>query len=62
MIVRQDGTEIFNLSNVQTTESDNTVYWSVNHYTDNIVPSLSSIYIDDAAISTKRLGPDYILP
>ena len=62
VIVWQDGTEIFNLSNVQTTESDNTVYWSINHYTDNIIPSLCSIYIDDAAISTSRLGPDYILP
>ncbi len=62
VIVWQDGTEIFNLSDVQTTESDNTVYWSVNHYTDNILPSLSSIYIDDAAISTNRLGPGYVLP
>jgi len=62
VIVWQDGTEIFNLSNVQTTESDNTVYWSVNHYTDNIIPSLSSIYIDDAAISTSRLGPGFVLP
>jgi Polysaccharide lyase len=62
VIIWQDGTEIFNLSGVQTTESDNTIYWSVNHYTDNIVPNLCSIYIDDAAISTKRLGPDYVLP
>ena len=62
VIVWQDGTEIFNLSNVQTTESDNTIYWSINHYTDYIIPSLCSIYIDDAAISTSRLGPDYVLP
>jgi len=62
VIIWQDGTEIFNVSNAQTTESDNTVYWSINHYTDYIIPSLSSIYIDDAAISTSRLGPDYVLP
>ncbi|MCD4672970.1 MAG: heparin lyase I family protein [Anaerolineaceae bacterium] len=62
VIVWQDGTEIFNLSSVKTTESDNTVYWSVNHYTDYIIPNPSSIYIDDAAISTERLGPNYTLP
>jgi hypothetical protein len=62
VIVWQDGTEIFNLSGVQTTERDNTVYWSVNHYTDYILPNPSSIYIDDAAISTQRLGPGYVLP
>ena len=62
VIVWQDGTEIFNLSGVQTTERDNTVYWSVNHYTDNILPNPSSIYIDDAAISTQRLGPGYVFP
>jgi hypothetical protein len=62
VIVWQDGTEIFNLSGVQTTETDNTVYWSVNHYTDHIIPNPSSIFVDDAAISTERLGPDYVLP
>ncbi len=62
VIVWQDGVEIFNLSNVQTTMQDNTVYWSINHYTDNILPNPSSIYIDDAAISTERIGPGYTLP
>ena len=62
VIIWQDGEEIFNLPDVQTTMSDNTVYWSVNHYTDSILPSLSTIYIDDAAISTMQIGPDYTLP
>jgi hypothetical protein len=62
VIVWQDGEEIFNLSDVQTTEQDNTVYWSVNHYTDDILPNPSSIYIDDAVISTERIGPDITLP
>jgi Polysaccharide lyase len=62
VIVWQDGEEILNLSNVQTTEQDNTVYWSINHYTDEILPAPSSIYIDDAAITTERIGPNKILP
>jgi Polysaccharide lyase len=62
VIVWQDGVEIFNLADVQTTMEDNTVYWSVNHYTDYILPNPSSIYIDDVAISTERIGPDYTLP
>ena len=62
VIVWQDGEELFNLTDVQTTEKDNTVYWSVNHYTDFILPNPSSIYIDDAVISTERIGPDYTLP
>jgi hypothetical protein len=60
--VWQDGSEIINITNVPTTMEDNTVYWSVNHYTDNIVPSPSTIYIDDAAISTQRIGPNFTLP
>ena len=62
VIVWQDGEEIINLSDVQTTMEDNTVYWSVNHYTEYILPNPSSIFIDDAAISTERIGPDYTLP
>jgi Polysaccharide lyase len=62
VIVWQDGEELFNLSDIQTTERDNTVYWSINHYTDYILPNPSSIYIDDAAISLERIGPNYMLP
>lgn len=62
VIIWQDGEELFNLTGVQTTEQDNTVYWSINHYTEYIVPNPSSIYIDDAAISTERIGTEYTLP
>jgi hypothetical protein len=62
VIVWQDGEELINLSDVQTTMKDNTVYWSVNHYTDFILPNPSTIFIDDAVISTERIGPDYTLP
>lgn len=62
VIVWQDGEEILNVSNVQTVEQDKTVFWSVNHYSDEILPAPSSIYIDDAAITTERLGPNVALP
>ena len=62
VIVWQDGVEIFKLTNVTTTLKNNTVYWSVSHYTNSIRPSPSTIFIDDAAISTQRIGPDYTLP
>ena len=62
VIVWQDGVEIFKLADVITTMNDNTVYWSINHYTDHIEPNPSTIFIDDAAISMQRIGPDYTLP
>jgi len=62
VVVWQNGVEIFKLINVITTMKDNTVYWSINHYTDHIKPNPSTIFIDDAAISTQRIGPDYTLP
>jgi hypothetical protein len=58
----QDGVRLFNFSNVRTSyetpdyndwQANNE--WSVNLYTDGIAPSPATIYIDDAAISLKRL-------
>jgi hypothetical protein len=60
--VWQDGILLFDLNNVQTAIADN-VHWSVNNYTDNIIPNDVTIYVDDAAISTARLGlgkPSYL--
>lgn len=37
---------------------DAQLQWSVNNYTDDIIPSDVLLYIDDAAISTLRLGVD----
>ncbi len=57
VIVWLDGTEIFNVSGYPTVLRDNTLYWSVNNYTDFIQPNPYSIYIDDVALSKVRLGP-----
>jgi hypothetical protein len=53
----QDDTQIFNIDNVQTALANN-VQWSLNNYTDGITPDNPTIYVDDAAISTGRIGSD----
>ncbi len=59
IIVYQDGVLLFDIPNIVTSFADATesANWSVNNYTDNINPSTATIYVDDAAISTTRLGP-----
>jgi hypothetical protein len=50
----QDGTQLFDVNNVQTRYSDGDCQWSVDNYSDGVRPSPAAIYIDDAAISTTR--------
>jgi len=57
-----NGEEVYRVENVQTTETDNTLYWSINHYSETILPHPSSIYIDDVIISSERIEPSYRLP
>jgi hypothetical protein len=52
----QDGQQIYDVPNVDTTNSAN-LTWSLNNYCDTLSPSSATIYIDDAAISTSRIGP-----
>ncbi len=55
VIIWQDGEEIFNLDRIQTVLSDLSVDWSVNNYSDQIMPSPCTIYIDDIAIYKQRI-------
>ncbi len=57
-----NGEEVFYLENVTTALSDNTLYWSINNYTDSISPSPCTIYFDDVVISQKRIEPTTVLP
>lgn len=52
--VWQDGVELFNLNNVRTRypASNGANEWAVNNYSAVIVPSPTTIYIDDAVITT----------
>ena len=54
--VWQDGTQILDVSNLGTAPTD-FLYWAVVNYSNALTPPVGTIYIDDAAISTQRLGP-----
>lgn len=49
----QGGTQLFDIANVQTRYSNGDCEWSVNSYSDGIVPAPTILYIDDAKISYK---------
>jgi hypothetical protein len=51
--VWQDGKMIFDQSGVKTKYRGGDNQWSVNNYSNGIVPSTAAIYVDDAAISTS---------
>lgn len=54
----QDGVLLYDLAGVQTlVNEDDAVHWGLANYTDAITPGDPTIYVDDAAISTVRLGP-----
>jgi hypothetical protein len=59
LIVWQDGVELFNVRDVRTRypAPNGANEWSVNNYGDAITPSPTTIYIDDAVISTSRIRP-----
>jgi hypothetical protein len=56
IVVWQDGVEILNQGAVKTRYPAMSDEWSVNNYTAAIVPSPAIIYLDDAVISTTRVG------
>lgn len=49
IILRQDGVTLFDFDRVPTAYGDD-VRWSINNYTDNIVPDDATIFVDDAKI------------
>lgn len=57
----QDGVELWNIQNVITDldkgDIEHPRQWAVNNYSNGMDPSRVTFYIDDAAISTSRLGP-----
>ena len=57
IIVWQDGVEILRQDNVKTRYPYGGDEWSIGSYSDSISPSPATIYMDDAIISTGRIGP-----
>jgi hypothetical protein len=56
VIVWQDGVQLYDISGYPTVLSDGTLHYSVNHYSDDILPNPSSIYIDDVVIAYGPVG------
>ncbi len=57
LTIWQDGVQIIDVQNIQTIRGTNDrLHWSLNNYTDDIIPSDPIIYIDDAVISTSRIS------
>ena len=54
--VWQDGVQVFDLSGLGQPPATN-FYWSIGNGSDGLNPRVSTIYVDDAAIATGRLGP-----
>ncbi|MCC6456100.1 MAG: heparin lyase I family protein [Caldilineaceae bacterium] len=57
IIVWQDGIELLNMQNVRTKYPGGIQNWSVNNYGNQLTPNPTTLYIDDVAISTQRIGP-----
>lgn len=60
----QDGVKLFDFTNVRTSYANGTYNswnaeneWAVLSYSDGLSPSPATIFIDDAVISTTRVGP-----
>jgi hypothetical protein len=53
--VWQDGVHILEARNVNTRYANGDCQWSLANYSDQVTPSPTVIYIDDAAISTTRI-------
>ncbi len=51
-----DDVLLFDIQAVQTKYPGGTCGWSINNYSDHLSPSPTIIYVDDAAISTTRIG------
>jgi hypothetical protein len=49
----QDGTQLFDVANIQTRYSNGDCQWSMNNYSDRLNPSPSTIYGDDIQIILK---------
>ncbi|MEA2701089.1 MAG: hypothetical protein QOI66_5360 [Myxococcales bacterium] len=51
-----DGVQILDAPNLGPATNDN-LYWGIGSDTDKLTPSACTIYVDDAVVSTKRIGP-----
>ena len=64
IIVWLDGVEIFNINNIVTRGSgtDGAPQWEITNYGYNLSPTTVTKYVDDAVISTTRIGVPTLTP
>lgn len=55
--VWQDGVKLWDFDDVKTRFDDGDTRWSVNNYSDRLVPRRATLYVDDATVATCRVGP-----
>lgn len=53
-----DGDRVFEVTN-RVTAPDANIEWGVGAATETMSPNTASLYVDDAAVTTRRLGPDF---
>lgn len=53
----QDGAQLFDLDQVRTKYQNGDQRWSVDSFSNWLDPSFVSLYVDDATVSTSRVGP-----
>lgn len=55
--VWQDGVELFNVANIRTRPPGTIQSWSIDSYGRSLQPNPTTLFVDDVAVSTSRLGP-----
>jgi hypothetical protein len=54
LTIWQDGVELFDMVDVKTKYVGGDERWSVNNYSNGLLPSLATLYVDDATVATER--------
>jgi hypothetical protein len=62
VIFWQDGQLLFDVSRVKTRYANGDCEWSINNYSNALVPANVTIYADDAAISLTRNAEHILSP
>jgi hypothetical protein len=57
LTVWQDGVQLFDMDLVKTKYPNGDQRWSIDSFSNRLNPNFTTLYVDDAAISTNRLGP-----
>jgi hypothetical protein len=57
LTIWQDGVQLYDMVDVKTKYAGGDERWSVNNYSNGLLPTLATLYVDDATVATRRVGP-----